>query len=68
MACMYGRCRRVVGVGVWCAMALAYGAMVYAWRVCGYGVRCYGVGCTYGVRCVYVSCGVRCVYVVCIVL
>ena len=34
MACMYGRCRRVVGVGVrcvwrWCTvcMALVYGAM-----------------------------------------
>ena len=68
MACMYGRCRRVVGVG-----------MAYAWRwrmvcygVCGYGVRCAGVGCTYGVRCVYALgarvYGVRCVYVVYIVL
>ena len=39
-------CRR------WCTvcMALVYGAMA----LCGYGVRCYGVGCTYGVRCVCV--------------
>ena len=33
--------------------------------VCGYGVRCAGVGCTYGVRCVCVvwcTLCVRCVY------
>ena len=58
-----GRLWRVcmVGVGVW--QALVYG--VYG--VCGYGVRCYGVGCTYGqrvcMRWVHVY-GVRCVYVV----
>ena len=49
---------RMHGVGVWCAMA-------YAWR----WVRCAGVGCTYGVRCVYALgarvYGVRRVYVVC---
>ena len=53
--CGYGA-MACVGVGVRCA------------GVCGYGVRCYGVGCTYGVRMVYMSCGVRMVYVVYIVL
>ena len=63
MACMYGRCRRVVGVGVRC---------VWRWRtVCMacvgtvYGVQALGVRMVYVV---YVSCGVRCVYVVYIVL
>ena len=52
MAWPIGRLWRacVVGVGVGCtvyrrAMALAYGVQAC---VCGYGVRCYGVGCMYG--------------------
>lgn len=48
MACMYGRCRRVVGV----CMALVYGVQACVgtvlWRVYGVCVRCAGVGCTYG--------------------
>ena len=55
---------RMHGVGVWCAMALVYGAMA-----------CVGVGehwvCTVCRRWVYVCmalCGERCVYVVCIVI
>ena len=64
MACMYGRCRRVYGVGVrcvwrWCTVCMALCG------VCGYGVQALGVRMVYVV---YVSCGVRCVYVVCIVL
>ena len=34
MACMYGRCRRVVGVGVRCAMALVFGVCVCVGTVC----------------------------------
>ena len=53
MACMYGRCRR------WCTvcMALAYGVQACVGTVYGamaLGVRMVSVGCTYGVRCVYV--------------
>ena len=59
MAWPIGRLWRVcmVGVGVcvalwWCVQALCIGVDVRCYGVCGYGVRCYGVGCTYGVRCV----------------
>ena len=50
-------------------MALVYGVLWRCVGVCGYGamalgVRCAGVGCTYGYR-VYVSCGVRCVCTLC---
>ena len=61
MACMYGRCRRVVGVGVRC---------VWRWRTvlwCMHGVcvgTVYGVQ-ALGVRMVYVVCMCRVVYVVC---
>ena len=52
------RCVVCAGVGVWCAMALG---MACVGTVCR---RVYGVGCTYGVRCVCVvwcTLGVRCV-------
>ena len=61
MACMYGRCRRVVGVGVRCVWrwrTVLWRAMAL-WCVCGYGVQALGVRMMYVV---YVSCGVRCVY------
>ena len=55
---MYGRCRRVVGVGVRC---------VWRWRtVCMACVgTVYGVQ-ALGVRMVYVVCMCRVVYVVCV--
>lgn len=59
MACGRRWCSVCVGVGVRCVWRV----WVRCYGVCGYGVRCAGVGCTYGVRCVYVSCGVRCVCV-----
>ena len=79
MACMYGRCRRVVGVGVRCVWRMhgvgVWCAMAYAWRWVGVYMACVGVGvrwvCTVCRRWVYVCmtlCGERCVYVVCIVL
>ena len=68
MAWPIGRLWRVcmVGVGVGCTVCRR--AMALYMRI---GMACYGVGCTYGVRCVCVvwcTLCVRCVYVVCIVL
>ena len=54
MACMYGRYRRVCGVGVRCVQALAYGAMACVGTVCRRWVY---VWCT--------LCMCRVVYVVC---
>ena len=53
MAWPIGRLWRVcmVGIGVGCAYVWRmHGVGVRCAGVCGYGVRCYGVGCTYGYR------------------
>ena len=73
MACMYGRCRRVVGVGVRCVWRwrmVCYGVcMALGRRMVALGMRIYGVGCTVCRRWVYVWCTLcmcRVVYVVCV--
>ena len=58
MACMYGRCRRVVGVGVRCVQACVWRAMACVGTV--YGAMALGV------RMVYVVCTCVCVCTLCV--